>query len=361
MIPVGPGAVRPLPRRKGPMGRWERMLPDGRWVPEADAIAGGIPLATPVPTTPPAPVVVRHEAPEVPSVPAAPASTPAPIAKPARQPTDGQREAWRLCHDEGMYWPDAAERLGTTAWTVANQVRGYMRAMGITGAEPGRMDREEAKRRSAAGRGQAAPPSPLASEPPRSKSKPGSLVVPGAEYAPDIPETIPDAEPGHEMTASTGGEPGDGERAVEGTPAPHRPTTTQAVLEDLPSSDQEPAPVDAAASIARLARERDEMEMARDELREMLDDAIERADQRPGRDRYLDALLSGLSTHPTDNIRDRIERVLGVEADRDSWADGYRHALGDVLDIIRGTRGTTYPQADIIERVARLAIDVPAA
>lgn len=113
--------------------------------------------------------------------------------------------------------------------------------------------------------------------------------------------------------------------------------------------------MDAAAAIARLARERDEMEMARDELRELL------ADARSDRERYLDALLAGLSTHPTDNIRDRIERALGITVDRDAWADGYRRALGDVLDIVRGTRGTTYPQVDIIEKVARLAIDVPAA
>ncbi len=164
-----------------------------------------------------------------------------------------------------------------------------------------------------------------------------------------------DADQGHEMTSSTGGAPEPVASPAKGTPAPHRPDPQ--VLEDPESTDQAPAApeVDAAAAIARLARERDEMEMARDELRELL------ADARSDRERYLDALLAGLSAHPTDNIRDRIERVLGIEVDRDAWADGYRRALGDVLDIVRGTRGTTYPQVDIIEKVARLAIDVPAA
>lgn len=318
--------------------------------------------------------------------------------------TRPMRIAWYLCHDLGLPWADAARVLGTSSWNVSQAVERYMLKAGLKGDPPGRLPAEERQRRAMVAKGldpdhvgrraKAQTPDGATQVPPAAEvapvadrivlapeghpwatdPEPIALVNPGpglVKVGADHSETIPVAErePARELVGdldsehrnshaaalSTGGEPEPVASPAKGTPAPHHPAPQ--VLEDLESTDQAPAApeVDAAAAIARLARERDEMEMARDELRELL------ADARSDRERYLDALLAGLSTHPTDNIRDRIERALGITVDRDAWADGYRRALGDVLDIVRGTRGTTYPQVDIIEKVARLAIDVPAA
>ena len=352
------------------MGRWDVLLPDGRWVPEADAVAAGIPLTAPLPTLTPSPVVVRREAPEVIPVPETAAAPRPPARGPGAPPSENQERAWKAVTERGLYWPDVARELGTTSWAVKNMIAAYMRRNGIPGEPPGRTPKDETTRRTMLAKGQT--PEGATQVPPAAEVAPVAdrlvLAPEGHPWATD-PEPIEmsaapasdqhltdDADQGHEMTASTGGAPEPVASPAKGTPAPHRPDPQ--VLEDPESTDQDPAApehVDAAAAVARLARERDEMEMARDELRELL------ADARSDRERYLDALLAGLSAHPTDNIRDRIERVLGIEVDRDAWADGYRRALGDVLDIVRGTRGTTYPQVDIIEKVARLAIDVPAA
>lgn len=316
--------------------------------------------------------------------------------------TRPMRIAWYLCHDLGLPWADAARVLGTSSWNVSQAVERFMLKAGLKGDPPGRLPAEERQRRAMVAKG--LDPDHVGRRRAKGQTPEGATQVsPAAEVAPvaerlvlapeghpwatdpepiemvaapvpvvdrraDHAETIPVgvtpsvariardlARMGYGPTESTGGEPEPVASPAKGTPSPHHPAPQ--VLEDPESTDQAPAApeVDAAAAIARLARERDEMEMARDELRELL------ADARSDRERYLDALLAGLSTHPTDNIRDRIERALGITVDRDAWADGYRRALGDVLDIVRGTRGTTYPQVDIIEKVARLAIDVPAA
>lgn len=400
MIPTG-ASVRPLPRRKGPRGIRQVEVSPGRWMDEAVAEAQGIPLVYPLPSACNGPVVVRREAPEVTPVPETAAAPRPPARGPGAPPSENQERAWKAVTERGLYWPDVARELGTTSWAVKNMIAAYMRRNGIPGEPPGRTPKDETARRTLLAKGQTPKPSGVTSGAPGSKEtrgpvasvevaerlvlapeghpwatdpEPIALVNPGpglVKVGADHAETIPVAErePARELVGdldsehrnshaaalSSGGEPEPVASPAKGTPSPHHPAPQ--VLEDPESTDQAPAApeVDAAAAIARLARERDEMEMARDEIRELL------ADARSDRERYLDALLAGLSTHPTDNIRDRIERALGITVDRDAWADGYRRALGDVLDIVRGTRGTTYPQVDIIEKVARLAIDVPAA
>ena len=263
MIPTGPVPVRPLPRRKGPMGRWERLLPDGRWMPEADAIAAGIPLTEPLPTMAPSPVVVRHESPEVPPMPATaqPATDPASLPPVALMspPTARQREAWTAYHAHGGQTA-AGRVLGIHQAAVRSALVGYMRAVGMEGPIP--------------------PPDPsLVGGPARVPLAADGIVV----DARPLGALVDVADPGADHAESI----------------PVAETIDAAGAHVKPMSDAGPT-----------------LGMARDELRELLDDA---------------------------------------------WADGYRRALGDILDAVRSTRGTAYPHQDIIERIARLAIDVPAA
>lgn len=102
----------------------------------------------------------------------------APTAPSGRKPTPTQVEAWRLCHDEGIYWADAARMMGTTTWTVTTAIRGYMAVMGIEGEPPGRMPKGEAQRRATEAR-QASPSSPPA--PKRSDSGTVSAATAGTE------------------------------------------------------------------------------------------------------------------------------------------------------------------------------------
>lgn len=241
MIPTGPAPVRSLPVRKGPRGVRQVEVSPGRWMDEAVAIAKGIPLTYPLPTNGAGPVVRRHEAPEVPSMPAAGP------AKPVQTTSRTQDEAWRLCHDEGMYWTDAAKVIGTTPWTVQVAVKRYMEIRGIKGDPPGKMPRAEASRRALAAKGitPKGAPAPIADRvvlapeghPWATDPEPIELGESGADHAETIPAAIPDADPGHEMTAPTGGEPEPVASPAKGTPAPHHPDPLH---EDLSSSDQAP-------------------------------------------------------------------------------------------------------------------------
>lgn len=196
MIPTGPVPVRPLPRRKAPgRGRgWEVLLPTGRWMPEADAIAAGIPLTEPLPTQAPSPVVVRREAPEVPTMPAtAPAATP-PARGPGAPPSPAQEQAWKAVAERGLYWPDVAREMGTTSWAVKNMIASYMRRNGIPGEPPGRTPKDEATRRTMAAKGQTPKPSEapvahVAPEPPHVKADRLVLAPEGHPWAAD-PEPI---------------------------------------------------------------------------------------------------------------------------------------------------------------------------
>lgn len=252
MIPTGPAPTRPLPRRKGPMGRWDVLLPDGRWVPEADAVAAGIPLTAPLPTLTPSPVVVRREAPEVIPVPETAAAPRPPARGPGAPPSENQERAWKAVTERGLYWPDVARELGTTSWAVKNMIAAYMRRNGIPGEPPGRTPKDETTRRTMLAKGQT--PEGATQVPPAAEVAPVAdrlvLAPEGHPWATD-PEPIEmsaapasdqhltdDADQGHEMTASTGGAPEPVASPAKGTPAPHHPAPP--LLEDLTSSDQAP-------------------------------------------------------------------------------------------------------------------------
>lgn len=222
------------------MGRWEVLLPSGAWVDERSAEDAGIPLVEPLPTHTPSPVVVRRGSPEVPPMPS-PAPTPRPPARgPGAPPSPAQEQAWKAVTERGLYWPDVARELGTTAWSVKNMIQAYMRRNGIPGEPPGRTPKDEVTRRTMAAKGQkreaAAPNSapnsgpadafdgasdrlvlapeghPWATDP-----EPIDLVEPAADHA----ETIPVAEPapqllGHLPSSDQPRRTGGGGRDVNG-------------------------------------------------------------------------------------------------------------------------------------------------
>lgn len=259
MIPTGPVPVRPLPRRKAPgRGRgWEVLLPTGRWMPEADAIAAGIPLAEPLPTLAPSPVVVRREAPEVPTMPAAATPSKPPARGPGAPPSPAQEQAWKAVTERGLFWPDVAREMSTTSWAVRNMIASYMRRNGIPGEPPGRTPKDETTRRTMLAKGQ----TPKPSAPSRANGSPapekvfadppsGPLVLApeGHPWATDpgpIDETLAaptsdqhlthDAGPGHEMTALVVKAGAD---HAETIPVAEPPATS--LHEDSSSSDHAP-------------------------------------------------------------------------------------------------------------------------
>lgn len=205
MVAVGPAPIRSLPRRKaqGRGGRWE-VLVGNTWIAEEVVVAAGQPLSEPIHTVGAGPISVRHVEPEV--APPTPPPTPEPVAKRGATPTRAQREAWRLCHDEGIYWPDAAKAMGSTAWAVSVAVKRYMELEGIKGDPPGRMPKAEATRRAMAGRTVATSSTPAPANP--SDSGTVSIDEEPSEPSPELQVEAPHAtEPASDLHLATSAEP----------------------------------------------------------------------------------------------------------------------------------------------------------
>jgi hypothetical protein len=128
--------------------------------------------------------------------------------------------------------------------------------------------------------------------------------------------------------------------------------------------EPDPAPLDDVKQSAETAQERkptedDEPVISPSELRLFL--GTPSTDDM--RARYVEALLAYPGDR--DSIRDRIERALGIAGevtpdDRDFWAEGYRRALGDILDAMSQI-DTDRLRSKLTERIARLAITTPQA
>ncbi len=254
--------------------------------------------------------------------------------------TRPMRIAWYLCHDRGLPWADAARVLGTSSWNVSQAVERYMLKAGLKGDPPGRLPAEERQRRAMVGKG-------LDPDHRRRAPKGATQMPPAAEVAP-VSERLVLAPEGHpwaadpepvEMSAAPAS---DQHLTHDGGPG-HGMTVP---VVDRRADHSGTIPVGVTPSVARIARDLARMGYGPTE-------------STGGEPEPVASPAKGTPAphHPAPQVPEDLESTDQAPA----APDGYRRALGDVLDIVRGTRGTTYPQVDIIEKVARLAIDVPAA